>query len=149
MIIELDDRTPEGLSHDEVLREYIKLDRAIKELATTRSWYASYLAQTAAQERGNLKTVHLETSDQKQKCKVEFQTEWKVNEPSEMEVVRKLLGDKRFDEIFKVEYTPRARAIQSFLATSSGDEGFRTAKEIVKECVVEVDKKPYVSVEKS
>jgi hypothetical protein len=66
-----------------------------------------------------------------------------------MDTVRELLGEKRFAEVFKVEYTPRSRALQSFLNTSSGDESFRTAKEIVKEIVKEVPKTPSVTVERS
>jgi len=140
---------PSGMSDDDVLREYIKLDQRVKEAARERSWYASMITQRAAQERGNLKTVHLETADQKQKVKCEFKTEWKVTDASDMEVIRELLGQKRFEEIFKVEYTPRARAIQSFLASASSDEGFKTAKQMVKACVIEEDKTPSVSVEKA
>ena len=140
--------SPSSLSDDDVLREYIKLDKQVKELAQTRSWYASLISQRAAQARGNLKTVHLETADREQKVKCEFKTEWKVTDDSDIPVIRELLGE-RFDEIFKVTYTPRARAIQSFLATTSGNEAFETAKAMVADCVVEDDKAPSVSVEKS
>ena len=140
--------SPSSLSDDDILREYIKLDKQVKELAQTRSWYASLIVQRAAQARGNLKTVHLETANREQKVKCEFKTEWKVTNDSDIPVIRELLGE-RFDEIFKVTYTPKARAIQSFMATASGDEGFMTAREMVKDCVVEDDKAPTVSVEKS
>lgn len=134
-----------GMSQDEVIREYLRLDQIVKEAATQRSWAASILAQTAARDRGALKTVHIESSDRQTRVKVEFGTQWKVTDASEMEVVKDLLGPTRFNELFKVEYVPRARAMQSFLATSSGDEKFRTAKEIVKQIVVEQDKMPSVS----
>ena len=144
-----DDNGRPALSDDDLIREYVKLDKQIKELASVKSGYATYLTQNAVKERGSLKTVHLETADQKQKVKVEFKTEWKVTDASEMQTIRELLGETRFNEIFKVEYSPRARAIQSFLSTGSGDERFRTAKKIVQGIVVEEDKSPYVSVEKA
>lgn len=137
-----------GMSQDEVIREYLRLDRVVKEAANQRAWAASILAQNAAQDRGNLKTVHVESADGQTRIKVEFKTEWKVTDQSEMEVVKELLGPTRFKELFKIEYVPRARAMQSFLATSSGDERFRAAKDIVKMFVIEQDKMPSVSVAK-
>jgi len=140
-----------SMSLDDAIKEYVRLDKIIKEANQDKQWAASILAANAEQERGaaNLKTVHIERSDGKQKVKVEYKSEWKVTDDSQMEVVKDLLGETRFNEIFKIEYTPRARPLQSFLNTSSGDERFRSAKEIVKEIVEEVQKNPSVSVERS
>lgn len=139
-----------GMSPDQAIREYIRQDQIIKEAAYDRNAAKSVITQEAESNRqGSLKTVHVETADGKQKVKVEFKTEWEVKDHTQMEIVKDLLGETRFNEIFKVEYTPKARPLQSFLNTSSGDEKFRTAKEIVKEIVKEVPKTPSVTVEKS
>lgn len=139
-----------SMSPDEAIREYIRQDKAIKDAAYDRNAAKSIIvAEAEANRNGTLKTVHVETADQKQKLKVEFSTEYKITDPGQMETVKDLLGESRFNDIFKTEYTPKARAFQSFLNTSSGDEKFRTAREIVKEIVKEQPKTPSVTVEKS
>lgn len=138
------------MSSDQAIREYVRLDKIIRDAASERNWVKGILTASAEAERnGTMKTVHVETADGSQKVKVEFKTEWEVKNQSEMETVRELLGEARFSEIFKTEYTPKARALQSFLNTSSGDERFKTAKTIIKEIVKEVPKTPTVTVEKS
>lgn len=139
-----------SMSPDQAIREYIRQDQIIKDAAYERNHAKSVITSEAeANRNGTLKTVHVETADRKQKVKVEFGTEWKVTDQSQIETVRELLGDTRFNEIFKVEYSPRARALQSFLNTSSGDEKFRTAREIVKEVVKDVPKTPTITIERS
>jgi hypothetical protein len=140
-----------ALSPDQAIREYIRQDKVIKDAAYERNAAAAIIRDEAQRSKdGNLKTVHVETADGKQRLKVEFKSELQVQDPdNQMDTVRELLGEKRFAEVFKVEYTPRSRALQSFLNTSSGDEAFRTAKEIVKEIVKEVPKTPSVTVERS
>lgn len=139
-----------GMSPDEAIREYIRQDQIIKDAAYDRSHAKTIItAEAEANRNGNLKTVHVETADGRQKVKVEFKAEWEVQDQSQMEVVKDLLGETRFFEVFKVQYVPRARALQSFLNTSSGDERFRSAREIVKEIVKEVPKTPSVTVEKA
>lgn len=137
-----------SMSLDEAIHEFIKLDARVKETASERHWPASIIAQAAQDERNGQKTVHMETASRGQKVKVEFKSELKVVDESQMETVRQLLGDERFFELFKIEYSPRAKALKLFLNTGSTDEQVRTAKEIVKESVRDVDKLPYVSVEK-
>lgn len=141
--------TSHGMSLDEAIREYIKLDQRVKETAADRQWPASIIAQAATGERnGDQKTVHMETANQEQKVKVEFKSDMKVIDASEMETVRQLLGDDRFFELFKIEYTPKARALKSFLNTGSTSEAVQTAKEIVKASVKDIEKNPTLSVEK-
>jgi len=142
--------TSHGMSLDEAIREFIKLDRRIKETAADRQWPASIIAQEASGERrGGQKTVHMETVNQEQKVKVEFRSELQVVDASEMETARQLLGDDRFFELFKIEYSPRAKALKTFLNTGSTSEQVKTAKAIIEESVKDVEKSPYVSVEKS
>jgi hypothetical protein len=139
------------MSPDQAIREYIRYDKIIKDSAYERNAARAIICQEAeANRNGALKTVHVETADQEQKVKVEFKTELEVKDPdNQIGAVKDLLGETRFNEIFKTEYTPRARALQSFLNTSSGDEAFRTAKEIVKEIVKEVPKTPSITIEKA
>jgi hypothetical protein len=140
-----------SMTLDEAVTEYIRLDKIIKEATMDKSWAASILVANAEVERGSesLKTVHIERTDGEQRVKVEFRTGWSVLDSSQMEAVKELLGEKRFAELFKIEYTPKMRALQTFLNTSTGDEAFRTAKAIVREIVSEVPKTPAVSVERS
>lgn len=140
--------TPHGMSVDEAIREFIKLDKRVKETASERQWPASIIAQAAHDERNGQKTVHMETVNREQKVKVEFKSELQIVDGSQMETVRTLLGDERFLELFKIEYSPRAKALKSFLNTGSTNEQVKTAKEIIKESVKDVDKTPSVSVEK-
>jgi hypothetical protein len=139
-----------GMSPDQAIREYIRQDSIIKDAAYDRNAAKSVIvAEAGASRNGTLKTVHVETADQKQKVKVEFGIEYRITDAQQMEVVKELLGETRFNEIFKVEYTPKSRAFQSFLNTSSGDERFRSAREIVKEIVKEQPKTPSVTVERA
>lgn len=139
-----------GMSPDQAIREYIRQDQIIKDAAYERNGAKAVICAEAESNRnGSLKTVHVETADQKQKVKVEFSTEWKITDQKQMDTVRDLLGEDRFREIFKVEYAPKARALQSFLNTSSGDEAFRTAKMIVQEIVKECPKTPSVTIERA
>lgn len=136
-----------GMSADEVIREFIRLDTQIKDLAYQRSEYSSALTQKAAEIRNGQKSVHLETSDRKAKVKVEFRT-GQVCDQMELECAKELLGDERFAEIFKVEYTPKLLKLKTFLNTVSADERVETARGIIKAAVVEIEKSPYVSTEK-
>lgn len=139
-----------SLSVEDAIREFVKCDRRVKEAASDRQWPASIIAQAAQDERtGTQKTVHMETFNRDQKVKVEFKSELQVIDESQMETVRQLLGDERFFELFKIAYAPRAKALNSFLNTGSTNEQIKTAKQIIKESVKEVQKTPYVSVEKS
>lgn len=136
------------MSLDEALREFVKLDRRVKDTAAERQWPASVIAQQALGERNGLKTVHMETATRDVRVKVEFKSELQVADSSQMETVRQLLGDERFFELFKIEYTPRTKAVRSFLNTGSTSEQIKTAKAIIKESVKDVEKTPTVSVEK-
>jgi len=142
--------TPHGMSLDEAIREFIRLDKRVKEAASERQWPASIIAQEAMGERnGDQKTVHMETVNQEQKVKVEFKSELQVIDKSQMEAIRECLGDERFFELFKIEYSPRAKALKSFLNTGSTDERVKTAKQMIKESIKDVEKSPYVSIEKA
>jgi hypothetical protein len=144
-----EDQRPEpfaGMSDDERIAEFIRLDTKIKELSAERRNHASVLTEKAFNERDGQKTVHLQANDGS-KVKVEFKTTWTVDH-EELEVVRELLKDEKFNELFKTEYTPKLKTLKVFLNTGFSDERWNTAKAMIKECVKEVEQSPYVSVEK-
>jgi hypothetical protein len=136
-----------GMSADEIIKEFIRLDTQIKDLAYQRSEYSSALNQMASERRNGQSTVHLETADRKSRVKVEFKKGYNCD-PMELECAKELLGDERFNEIFKTEYQPRLQKLKTFLNTVSADERVETARGIIKAAVVEVEKTPYVSTEK-
>lgn len=136
-----------GMSDDQIIREFIRLDQAIKDLAYQRSGFSSALAQKAIDVRNGQSTVHMETSDRSNKVKVEFRKGWECDH-SEIECARELLMDERFREIFNVTYTPKVAKLRTFLNTKSSDERVEMARQTILNAVKEVEKSPYVSTEK-
>lgn len=135
-----------AMSDGDKIRRWVELDKQMKALADERRIISSELIEIAAGQQNGQTIVHLQASDGS-KVDVEFAKVWKVNQ-EEIEVAKELLKDEKFSEIFKTEYTPRLRAMRLFLNTVFDDEAWETAKAIVKEYVVEVDKPAYVSAPK-
>jgi hypothetical protein len=139
---------PTGLSDDERIAEFLRLDTRIKELSIERREHASVLTEIAAAKRnGDQKTVHLQANNGS-RVQVEFKTDWECVS-ADVETAKELLKDEKFNELFKTTYTPKLRNLKSFLNTVYSDEAWETAKAIIKESVKEVDKTPYVSTERS
>lgn len=136
-----------GMSDDQIIREFIRLDTLIKDLAYQRSAFSSALTQAATDVRSTQNTVHMETSDRAQKIKVEFRKGWECDQV-EIECARELLLDERFKEIFNVTYTPKVAKLKTFLSTKSSDERVEMARQMIKAAVKEVEKSPYCSIEK-
>ena len=135
-----------GLSRDERIKEFLRLDGQIKELSYERRGHASALMEIASEERNGQKTVHLQANDGA-RVAVEFKSAWECN-TEEVECARELLKDQQFNNLFKTTYTPKVRELKKFLNTVYSDEAWETAKGIIKEHVKEVEKTPFVSVEK-
>ncbi len=136
-----------GLSRDERINEFLRLDSQIKELSYERRAHASALMEIAAEERNGLKTVHMQANNGA-RVAVEFKTDWVVDS-QELETVKELLKDEKFNELFKTEYTPKVRSLRSFLNTVFSEEAWNVAKDLIKQSVREVEKSPYVCVEKT
>lgn len=137
-----------GLSVDQMIREYVRLDKRVKEAANERGAYHAALLEKAAEARNGQATVHMETADESQRVKVEFKKRVLCDQV-EIECAKELLSEEKFRELFKVEYSPKSRNLKSFLNTVSADERIETAKGIIKEAVKEADGTPYLSIEKS
>ena len=136
-----------GLSRDERIKEFLRLDAQIKELSYERRGHASALIEAAAEERNGQKTVHLQGSNGA-RVAVEFKSAWECN-TEEVEVAKELLQDQQFNSLFKTTYTPRVRELKKFMNTVYSDEAWEVAKQIIKEHVKEVDASPYVCAEKA
>lgn len=136
-----------GLSPDEHIDRFLRLDAQIKELSYERRAHATALIEKATQERRSQKTVHLQAHSG-ERVQVEFKTDWECNS-EELETAKELLKDEKFNELFKTTYTPRLKALKMFLNTGFTDEAWQVAKEIIIEHVKEVEKTPYVSTDKT
>jgi hypothetical protein len=137
-----------GLSVDQMIREYVRLDKKVKEAAKERADYHAALLERAEMARNGQNTVHLETADESQKVKVEFKTELAIIDQSEIEMVKELLSDEKFNELFGTTYKPKARTLKTFLNSVSANERTETARQVISEVVKTVAKTPYMSVER-
>lgn len=138
-----------GLSVDQMIREYVRLDKKIKEAAQERGAYHAALLERAAMARNGQNTVHLETADESHKIKVEFKSELAVMDQQEIECAKELLGDEKFNELFSTFYKPKAKNLKTFLNSVSANEKTETARQIIGEFVKPKDKTPYLSVERA
>lgn len=138
-----------GLSVDQMIREYVRLDKKVKETALERGAYHAALLERAASARNGQNTVHLDTADETQRVKVEFKSELSILDQQEIECAKELLGEPKFNELFSTTYKPKAKNLKTFLNSVSANEKVETAREIIKEFVKTVDRTPYLSVEKS
>lgn len=136
-----------GLSRDERIKEFLRLDAQIKELSYERKGHASALMEIAAEERNGQKTVHLQSSNGS-RVSVEFKSAWECN-AEEVEAAKELLKDEQFNVLFKTTYTPKVRELKKFLNTVYSEEAWEVAKQIIKEHVREVEASPYVCAEKT
>jgi hypothetical protein len=136
-----------GLSKDERIKEFLRLDAQIKDLSYERKAHASALLEIAAEERNGQKTVHLQASNGA-RVAVEFKSAWECN-AEEVEVAKELLKDRQFNNLFKTTYTPKVRELRKFLNTVYSDEAWEVAKQIIKEHVREVESSPYVCADKT
>lgn len=143
-----EERRPQvhGLSDDEHIARFLELDARIRELSYERREHASALVEVAMSKRTDLKTVHLQAHNGS-RVQVEFKTDWECNS-EEVECAKELLKDEKFNELFKTTYTPKLRALKTFLNTGFSDERWETAKDIIKANVKEVPKTPYVQAER-
>lgn len=136
-----------GLSQDELITEFHRLDAIVKENGRRRAEVGAAIAAIARENKAAQNTVHL-TSTGGQKLKVQFSSETEyVTE--EMLEVSKILGAETFDTLFKtkIEFVPKKRNLTMFFNTVHPDEAIQTAKQMIKDATIIKEKSPYVSVE--
>lgn len=136
-----------GVSLDEAIREFIRLDRLVKDSAAERAEYNHILVENAKAVQNGQNTVHLQSSTGT-RIKVEMKRE-QVCDQTEIECAKELLDDKTFFGLFRAKYAPKAKTLKTFLNTAFSDEKTTTAQQIIREAIKEVDKTPYVSVERA
>lgn len=147
----------DGMSLDAIVREFIFWNERVREAYQALNSYKAALIEHASAARSGQNTVHLVTADGKQQVKVEFKRKYQCDQMS-IECARGLLmtaeeeaqlpAEQEFRDLFKIEYTPKSRALKTFLNTLSGNERTAVAKELIKDAVVEVEATPYLTVEK-
>lgn len=136
-----------GLSQDELIEEFHRLDAVVKESGRRRAEVGAAIAAIARDNKGTQNTVHL-TSTGGQKLKVQFGSDTEYI-AGEMVEVSKILGAETFDTLFKtkIEFTAQKRNLNTFFNTVHPDESIQTAKQMIKDAAVTKEKTPYVSVE--
>lgn len=135
-----------GMSLDEAIHEFIRLEARQAELKQEKAKVLEILLPEAFEVRGQANVARLQSNDGKQ-IKVEFKSAFKCD-TNTLNTARELLGDDKFEELFKTEYSPRLREMKMFLASKSADERIETAKGIIREGVTTVERSPYVTLEK-
>lgn len=136
-----------GLSRDELIVEFHRLDALVKEHGARRAEIGAAIAGIARENKATQNTVHL-TGTGGQKLKVQFSSETEYVAEEMMEV-SKLLGAETFDSLFetKIKFVPKKRNLTLFFNTVHPDEATETAKQMIKDATITRDKAPYVSVE--
>jgi hypothetical protein len=137
--------TETGMSRDELIAEFLRLDTLVKEHGARRREIGAALSQIAMENKGKQNTVHLESTGG-QRIKVEFGLDYEFD-TEQMFTASNLLGKERFDDLFKTEikFTAKKRNLNGFLNTVSSDEATQTAKQIIQDAMHEKPRTPYVS----
>src|SRR5688572_24742298 len=136
-----------GMSQDDLIAEFHRLDAIVKESGSRRREIGMALAGIAFENRGDQNTVHLKSTGG-QGVSVVFGTETEYDQ-EQMLTAADLLGKDTFDSLFKtkLEFVPKKRELKKFMNTVTSDEATTTAKEIITDAAVTKDKSPYVSCE--
>lgn len=136
-----------GMSLEEAIQEYIRIDLRYQELAEEKKRCLEVLLSEAVEVRGQTNTARLDNHDGSKQIKVQFGVDYKCDVDG-LNEVKEMIGDDKFDGLFKTEYTARLKALKPFLSTKSTDELIETAKDKIKEVVTKVPKSPQVTIEK-
>jgi hypothetical protein len=135
-----------GMSQDDLIAEFVRLDALVKEHGKRRGEIGAALAGIAAENKGTQNTVRLESTGG-QRLKVEFRSDYEFDN-DQMFAAADLLGKDAFDNLFgtSITFTAKKRNLNAFLNTVPSDEKTRTAKQIIQDAMHKKDKTPYVSV---
>lgn len=136
-----------SMSLEDAIHEYVKIQSRYSELAEEKRRVMSVLVPAAFEVRGQSNTTRLDSADGKTQLKVEFKNAYKCD-VDRLNTARELLGDDRFEDLFKTEYKPKMRGLKPFLASKSTDERIETAKTIIRESITENDLSPQITIEK-
>lgn len=141
--------TPRSMSLEDALNEFVRIQNRYSELAEEKKRIMEILipaAIEARQERSN--TCRISNHNGKVVIKVEFKNHVACN-TNVLNEVKEMIGEDRFEELFKVEYTPKKRTLAPFLATKTTDERIETAKEKIAEALTIGPASPQFTVEKA
>lgn len=138
-----------GISLEEAIQQFVKIQERYTELGEQKKQFLEVLIMAAQEARQpGSKTARLANYDQSIVLKAEF-GEYVKCDVDALNVVKEMLGDDVFEELFKTEYKPKMRFYKPFMATKSTDERIETAKEEIRKAVTSSPESPRFTVEKS
>lgn len=136
------------MSLEEAIKEYVRIQNRYAELGEEKRRVLDVLEPAAREAKSDgSKTCRVANHDGSQVLKAEFgaNIDCDVNVLNE---VKEMLGDDKFEELFRTTYAPRQRALRPFLTTKTTDELIETAKEKVAMAIRISPTPPRFSVEK-
>lgn len=136
------------MSLEEAIREYVRIQNRYAELGEEKRKVMEVLEPAAREAKSDgSKTARVANHDQTVVLKAEFGASitCDVNLLNE---VKEMLGDDRFESLFKCEYAPKQKNLKPFLATKTTDERMETAKLLIFQAIDIKPTPPRFSVEK-
>lgn len=137
-----------GMGLDEAISEFKRIQDRYAELAEEKRRVMEILVPAATEAKGETKTARLANYDGSLVLKAEFGSSITCDTDT-LNTVRDLIGDDKFEELFKTEYSPKQRTLKPFLATKTTDERIETAKKEIMAAIKVSPTPPRISVEKS
>jgi hypothetical protein len=135
------------MSLDEAIQEYVRIKNRLNELYQENKDVLAILTPAAMEVRNGTKTSRLSNHDQS----IVLRATWPQGYNCDVKtlgLVKEMLGDDRFEKLFRVEYKPNMLEMKKFLSEKSTDETIETAKVIIKEAVTVVPRPPSWEIEK-
>lgn len=127
------------MSLEEAIKEYVRIQRRYKELGEEKRSVMEVLEPAAREVKPQgSKTARVANHDQSIVLKVEFGANIACD-LNLLNEVKEMLGDDKFEDLFKTEYVPKQKTLKPFLSTKTTDERIETAKEKI---VMALDIKP-------
>lgn len=139
--------TPRSMSLEDALNEFIRIQNRYSELAEEKKRVLEVLIPAAIEARGETKTARLANHNGSIVIKAEFKSN-ATCDVNGLNVVRELIGDDKFERLFKTEYKPMLRELKPFLSTKTTDETIETAKELIGQAIKNSPASPQFTIEK-
>jgi hypothetical protein len=137
-----------GMSLEDAIQEFVRIKNRQDELSEEEKAIREILSYAAIEARRDTKTARLANHDKSTVIKAEFYSYLKCD-TNALNEVKEMIGDDQFERLFRVEYKPAARELETFLAMKTTDERMETAKEMIKEAVTRSAESIRFTVEKS
>lgn len=136
------------MSLEEAIKEYVRIQNRYAELAEEKKRVMEILEPAAREAKSDgSKTCRVANHDGSVVLKAEFgaNVDCNVNALNE---VKEMLGDDKFEELFKTEYAPKQKNLKPFLTTKTTDERIETAKLLIYQAMNVRPTPPRFTIEK-